>query len=160
MNKLAFALISGMGAALAIGLLSYAETLQSDLVLLMVPFGATAVLVFGVPESPLAQPRNVIFGHLLTCAIGLYFFHYVGVNPFTLALASGLAVSAMLLTKTTHPPAGATPLLVMLTGQDWWFLLSPVLTGAVIIVLVGKLIALMHKRLARQNLQQSQAALD
>ncbi|CAM4140097.1 HPP family protein [Shewanella aquimarina] len=156
MNKLAFALISGLGAALAIGLLSFAETLQSEVVLLMVPFGATAVLVFGVPDSPLAQPKNVIFGHLLTCAIGLYFVHFVGVTPLTLALAAGLAVSGMLLTKTTHPPAGATPLLVMLTGQDWDFLISPVLSGALIIVAVGKLIALMHKRLERQQ----RAALD
>ncbi|POF51739.1 HPP family protein [Vibrio vulnificus] len=55
-----------------------------------------------------------------------------------LALASGLAVSAMLLTKTTHPPAGANPLLIMMAGQNWDFLLTPVLLGAVIIVVIGK----------------------
>ncbi|AAO08004.1 membrane protein [Vibrio vulnificus CMCP6] len=55
-----------------------------------------------------------------------------------MALASGLAVSAMLLTKTTHPPAGANPLLIMMTGQNWYFLLTPVLLGAVIIVVIGK----------------------
>ncbi|HAS6215000.1 HPP family protein [Vibrio vulnificus] len=62
----------------------------------------------------------------------------MGVNPISLALASGLAVSAMLLTKTTHPPAGANPLLIMMTGQNWYFLLTPVLLGAVIIVVIGK----------------------
>lgn len=104
----------------------------------MAPFGATTVLVFGVPESPLAQPRNVILGHLLTALIGVCFTEFVGVTPFSLAAATGFAVSAMLLTKTTHPPAGANPLLIMLTGQSWGFLLAPVLLGAVIIVLVGK----------------------
>ncbi|WP_241537774.1 HPP family protein, partial [Vibrio vulnificus] len=70
--------------------------------------------------------------------VGLFFVHYVGVNPINLALASGLAVSAMLLTKTTHPPAGANPLLIMMAGQNWDFLLTPVLLGAVIIVVIGK----------------------
>ncbi|WP_255202823.1 HPP family protein [Vibrio vulnificus] len=70
--------------------------------------------------------------------VGLFFAHYLGVNRINLALASGLAVSVMLLTKTTHPPAGANPLLIMMTGQNWDFLLTPVLLGAVIIVVIGQ----------------------
>ncbi|PAS17986.1 HPP family protein [Vibrio cholerae] len=104
----------------------------------MAPFGATAVLVFGVPNSPLAQPKNVIFGHLITAFIGVIFTQYIGVSAISLAVATGLAVSAMLITKTTHPPAGANPLLIMLSGQGWSFLFTPVLLGAVVIVLVGK----------------------
>lgn len=104
----------------------------------MAPFGATAVLVFGVPSSPLAQPKNVIFGHLITAFVGVFFTQYIGVSPVTLALATGIAVSAMLMTKTTHPPAGANPLLIMLSGQSWGFLITPVLLGAIFIVLVGK----------------------
>ncbi|UIP30388.1 HPP family protein [Photobacterium sp. TLY01] len=140
MNQYGIALISGLGAAVAIGLLSLAENLTSAGLWLMAPFGATAVLVFGVPDSPLAQPRNVIAGHLLTALIGVFFVSFIGVTPFTLALASGLAVSVMLLTKTTHPPAGANPLLIMLTGQSWSFLITPVLIGAVVMVLVGQLV--------------------
>ncbi|WP_027250739.1 HPP family protein [Photobacterium halotolerans] len=140
MNQYGIALLSGLGAAVAIGLLSLAENLTSAGLWLMAPFGATAVLVFGIPDSPLAQPRNVIAGHLLTAFIGVFFVSVVGVTPFTLALASGLAVSAMLLTKTTHPPAGANPLLIMLTGQSWSFLITPVLIGAVVMVLVGLLV--------------------
>ncbi|WP_141238132.1 HPP family protein, partial [Vibrio cholerae] len=109
-----------------------------NIVLLMAPFGATAVLVFGVPNSPLAQPKNVIFGHLITAFIGVIFTQYIGVSAISLAVATGLAVSAMLITKTTHPPAGANPLLIMLSGQGWSFLFTPVLLGAVVIVLVGK----------------------
>ncbi|CAE6897753.1 HPP family [Vibrio sp. B1FLJ16] len=111
---------------------------MSDVALLMAPFGATAVLVFGVPDSPLAQPKNVIFGHLITSLVGVIFTQYIGVSPLTLALATGIAVSLMLITKTTHPPAGANPLLIMLSGQGWTFLVTPVLLGAILIVLVGK----------------------
>ncbi|GHY80341.1 HPP family protein [Vibrio cholerae] len=111
---------------------------MGNIVLLMAPFGATAVLVFGVPNSPLAQPKNVIFGHLITSFIGVIFTQYIGVSAISLAVATGLAVSAMLITKTTHPPAGANPLLIMLSGQGWSFLFTPVLLGAVVIVLVGK----------------------
>ena len=147
MNHVIFSLVAGAGAALGIGLLSLAESMQPGWALLMAPFGATAVLVFGVPESPLAQPKNVIAGHLLSAFIGLCFVQYVGVSPASLALATGLAVSAMLLTKTTHPPAGANPLLIMLTGQSWSFLLTPVLAGAVTLVLVGLAVRRLRARL-------------
>ncbi|MFC3150713.1 HPP family protein [Litoribrevibacter euphylliae] len=145
MNNFFLALFAGIGAALAIGVLAYSDAEISNMALLMAPFGATTVLVFGLPDSPLAQPKNVIFGHLITAFIGVFFTQLVGVTPLTLALATGLAVSAMLLTKTTHPPAGANPLLIMLTGQSWLFLVTPVLSGAIVIVLVG----LMMRRLKR-----------
>ncbi len=138
MNQLNVSVIAGIGATLAIGLLSFLEMSMSEVALVMAPFGATTVLVFGVPDSPLAQPKNVIFGHLLTAIVGVAFTQYVGVTPLTLALATGLGVSVMLLTKTTHPPAGANPMLIMLAGQGWSFIFTPVLIGAVLIVFVGK----------------------
>ncbi len=141
MNRLVLSLFSGVGAALAIGILSFADSAQSDIILLMAPFGATAVLVFGVPDSPLAQPKNVILGHLITAFIGVFFVEFIGVTPLSLSIATGLAVSAMLFTKTTHPPAGANPVLIMLAGQSWSFLISPVLLGAVILVVVGKMVS-------------------
>jgi CBS-domain-containing membrane protein len=147
MNKFLLALFSGLGASLAIGVLSYADTEILNAALLMAPFGATTVLVFGVPDSPLAQPKNVIFGHLLTAFIGVVFVQFVGVTPLSLAMATGLAVSMMLLTKTTHPPAGANPLLIMLTGQSWGFLFTPVLIGAIVIVLVGKSMNTLRRKL-------------
>lgn len=146
MNQLKMALFAGIGAFMAIGLLSFFEANLLDVALLMAPFGATAVLVFGVPDSPLAQPKNVIVGHVITASVGLIFTHFIGVTPFTLALASGVAVSLMLLTKTTHPPAGANPILIMITGQSWGFLITPVLLGALLIVLVGKLMQGVKKR--------------
>lgn len=146
MNHIKSALLAGVAATVAIGLLSYADAWSGHGLWLMAPFGATAVLVFGVPDSPLAQPKNVIAGHVITATIGLVFFHFVPVEPWSLACATGLAISAMLITKTTHPPAGANPLLIMLTGQSWSFLVTPVLLGAVIIVVCGKLTRICHNR--------------
>ncbi|ENM5888832.1 HPP family protein [Vibrio mimicus] len=146
MNSTVISIFAGVGAFLAIGLLTFLDSTLTNVALLMAPFGATAVLVFGVPDSPLAQPKNVIFGHLITAFVGVFFTQFIGVSPLSLALATGIAVSAMLLTKTTHPPAGANPLLIMLAGQSWTFLVTPVLLGAVLIVLVGKSMQVLHKQ--------------
>ncbi|MFC0212328.1 HPP family protein [Paenibacillus chartarius] len=100
----------------------------------MAPFGATCVLAFGLPDSPLAQPRNIVGGHLLSTAIGLLTLACFGSHPWSLALGVALAIAAMHLTRTVHPPAGADPLLVMLSGAGWSFLLTPVLAGSVLIV--------------------------
>ncbi|MCW8335276.1 HPP family protein [Vibrio paucivorans] len=140
MNKLSTSVVAGIGAAIAIGILTFSNQSYSDFILVMAPFGASTVIVFGLPNSPLAQPKNVIFGHLITAAVGLGFVHFIGVNPATLAIATGIGVSAMLLTDTTHPPAGANPLFIMMSSQllGWSFLITPVLIGTITIVLVGK----------------------
>jgi CBS-domain-containing membrane protein len=147
MKNTLLATLAGLGSATAIALLAYADSVQPELTLIMAPFGATAVLVFGLPNSPLAQPKNVIFGHLITAFIGVLFSSFFAITPLTLSLATGIAVSAMILTKTTHPPAGANPLLIMLTGQSWVFLLTPVLTGAIAMTVVGKVVAKIRTQL-------------
>ncbi|WDE14571.1 HPP family protein [Thalassomonas haliotis] len=135
-----FSLLAGLGATLTLTILSYLEVFTQTGLWLMAPFGATTVLVFGVPASPLAQAKNVILGHLLSASVGLVFVTYIGVYPWSLALATGLAITLMLATKTTHPPAGANPMLIMMTGQSWSFLLFPVLSGVLIIVAMGYLV--------------------
>lgn len=132
------ALLAGLGAAACITALSLLGTLNTA-IWLMAPFGATMVILFGLPTSPLAQPRNIVMGHVLTAAVGLAVATLLGVHAWSLGLAVGLAVSLMLVTNTTHPPAGANPLLIMLTGEDWHFLLTPVATGALVIVAFGYL---------------------
>lgn len=148
MQKVLVALFAGAGAFVAIAALSYSDAALTEVMLLMAPFGATVVLVFGVPNSPLAQPKNVIFGHLITASIGVVFTQYIGVTPLTLALATAIGVSAMLLTNTTHPPAGANPIFIMVAQQSWGFLFTPVLLGAVLIVLVGKAMQLLQQQYA------------
>ena len=146
MNKFVLPLIAGVGASITIGFLLYFETTFENATLIMAPFGATVVIVFGLPKSPLAQPKNVILGHLITAFIGVFFVQFIGVSQIDLAIATGLGVSGMLLTKTTHPPAGANPLLIMMSGQSWLFLVTPVLIGAVIIVLMGKIMQIFQDR--------------
>jgi CBS-domain-containing membrane protein len=132
------ALLAGVGAAGCITGLSFLSS-QSDALWLMAPFGATMVILFGLPTSPLAQPRNIIAGHVITAAVGLVMAHFFGVHEWTLGLAVGLSVIAMMLTNTIHPPAGANPLLIMLAGENWHFLITPVASGALVIVGFGYL---------------------
>lgn len=104
---------------------------------LMASFGASCVLVFAAWNAPLSQPRNVIGGHFITALIGLCMLHFVGKAPWAIGLAVGIAIAAMMLTKTTHPPAGANPIIIMLGSYNWNYLWSPVLLGAVIIILIA-----------------------
>lgn len=127
------ALVSGLGGFLVIYILS---TLSSTLgvLLLVAPFGASCVLVFALPQSPLAQPKNVIGGHLISAFIGIAVFGLLGAYPLSFALAVGLAIAAMQATGTLHPPAGADPIVVLATGASWPFLVTPMLAGTVLIV--------------------------
>ncbi|AEI39573.1 HPP family protein [Paenibacillus mucilaginosus] len=102
----------------------------SGLPLLMAPFGASCVLAFALPDSPLAQPRSIIGGHALSTAIGLLLLHTAGFHPWSAALGVALAIFLMGVTRTLHPPAGADPLLVLLGGASWSFLWAPAVLGA------------------------------
>ncbi len=135
-RKLGFAAVSGLGGFVVILLLAQA-TASFHSALLIAPFGASCVLVFALPHSPLAQPRNVIGGHLISATIGILVFALLGATPWSLALAVGLAIALMELTGTLHPPAGADPIVVIMAKAGWVFLLSPVLVGAVLIVAIA-----------------------
>nr|WP_238941856.1 HPP family protein [Bacillus sp. REN10] len=107
---------------------------------LMAPFGASCVLAFSVWNAPLSQPRNIIGGHFIATFIGLATYHMFGDEPWAISLAVGLAIAVMMITKTTHPPAGANPLVVMLGEQQWTYLITPVLIGSIVIVLFALII--------------------
>lgn len=136
LSPLFIKLIPGIGGFIAILLCSLLGDLARTS-LLMAPFGASCVIAFALPQSPLAQPRSLIGGHVLSTLVGLCALTAFGVHAWSLALAVGAAITLMQLTRTLHPPAGADPLLVMLTGAGWSFLLTPVLLGAALIVLVA-----------------------
>lgn len=131
--SLHFTTISLLGAVLAIGLTAWLSQV-SGAAWLMAPFGASCVLAFGLPDSPLAQPRSIIGGHLVTTLVGLIVLYLLGDSWWSEALAVGLALAAMQQTRTVHAPAGANPLLVMATHPGFGFLLTPVLAGALVIV--------------------------
>lgn len=106
----------------------------------MAPFGASCVLAFSVWNAPLSQPRNIIGGHFVSSFVGLVVYNLFGGEPWAIGLAVGLAIALMMLTKTTHPPAGANPLVVMMGGYSWSYLITPVLIGSIVIVFFALLI--------------------
>jgi CBS-domain-containing membrane protein len=131
-------LLGGLGGFLAIGALALLGN-RLDVTLLLGSFGASCVLVFGYPEAPFAQPVNVLGGHIICTVIGLAGFHWLGPQPWALALAVGCSIAAMMATRTVHPPAGSNPVIVFLGHPGWGFLLFPVVSGALILVLIGYL---------------------
>lgn len=108
--------------------------------LLIAPFGATCVLLFSVPESPLSQPANVIGGHLLAAAVSVAADALLPPGPVSMALTVGLVIALMAMARLTHPPAGADPLVILPGHFGAEFVLAPVLLGSVVLVLVAALV--------------------
>ncbi|ABL69267.1 HPP family protein [Paracoccus denitrificans] len=102
--------------------------------LLIAPFWASCVLLFALPQSPLARPRNVIGGHLLSALVGLLVLNLIGDSVLAMGVGVGLAIAVMQLTGTLHPPAGGDPLVVILSGAGWSFPGVPILAGTVTLV--------------------------
>ncbi|HZV97568.1 MAG TPA: HPP family protein [Methylophilaceae bacterium] len=139
-------LLAWLGGFLAIATVAgLAEGITAPLVL--GSFGASCVLVFGFPDSPFSQPRNVIAGHVLSSLSGLVFMTLCGPHWWSVALAVGTAIAAMMFTRTVHPPAGSNPVIIYLMQPGWSFLLNPTLTGAALLVLV----ALAYNNLTRKE---------
>lgn len=128
-----------IGGFISIFTLGFLTNMTSTL-WLMAPFGASCVLAFSVWNAPLSQPRNIIGGHLVSTFVGLVCYHTFGMDSWVIGLAVGLAIVVMMLTKTTHPPAGADPIVVIVGGYQWGYLLTPVLVGSVVIVILALLI--------------------
>ncbi len=103
----------------AVALLHYNLVDQQGLMLLIGSFGASAVLIYGAVRSPLAQPRNLIGGHVLSALVGVMAFQWLGTSPWlAAAVAVSTSIALMHLTKTLHPPGGATALIAVLGGQS------------------------------------------
>ena len=149
MNKqpLINALFSSLGAFVCIGLLAYLNSSIEDALWLIPPFGASMVLVMAVYDSPLAKPKNLILGHILSALSGVMILYLLGNTFISLGLGVALAVFVMMITNTVHPPAGANPIIVILTGQSLSFVFLPVAVGAVIIVVF----AYLYNRLLKRN---------
>ena len=112
--------------------------------LMLGSFGASCVILFALPDTPFAQPRNVVGGHVLSSAVGLACLALFGATWWSVALAVALALALMQATRTVHPPAGSNPVIVMLAQPAWSFLLTPTLAGAAILVVV----AILHHAVA------------
>ena len=128
-------LISSLGAFLCMFLIAYFNSVDETNIWLIPPFGASLVLVMSVHDSPLAQPRNVFFGHILSASSGVFLFYLLGNSPISISLALSLAIILMMITKTIHPPAGANPIIAILGAKSFEFVIMPVATGALFIVI-------------------------
>jgi CBS-domain-containing membrane protein len=138
--------LSGVGGCLAIAVVAFLSNSLS-VTLILGSFGASCLLLFGFPDVPFAQPRNVIGGHFLSSFIGLTFLYIFGPHWWTVALATGTAIALMIYTRTAHPPAGANPVIVYLSQPDWSFLFFPTLFGAVILTAIS----LVYNNATREN---------
>lgn len=141
-GRLAHHLKSGSGAIVGVGIVGGLAS-ATGLPLLIAPFGATAVLLFGVPSSPLAQPANVIGGYLVAAAIAIGVLGIAPGWPLAAALAVGLSIFAMLALRVTHPPAGAIPLVAFAGGMPSATLFSVIAVGSLALVAYAAL----HHRL-------------
>tara|TARA_B110000008_G_scaffold124809_1_gene127413 strand:+ start:297 stop:767 length:471 start_codon:yes stop_codon:yes gene_type:complete len=127
--------ISAFGAFLCISVLAYLNSFDESNLWLIPPFGASMVLVMAVHESPLAHPKNILFGHIISAFSGVFVFSVLGSSFISLGLAVGLAIFLMMATKTVHPPAGANPIIAILGAKGMGFILMPIAVGASFIVL-------------------------
>ncbi|MBD2089801.1 HPP family protein [Microcoleus sp. FACHB-1515] len=127
-------LFSWIGSFLGIAALAYLSV-HTRYPLIAAPFGASAVLLFAIPESPLAQPRNVIGGNCLGAIVCIAFVQLFGTEPWVMAIAVATAIKLMQLTRTLHPPGGAVALVGVMSGVSWDFLWTPVLAGSIVIIL-------------------------
>jgi len=140
-------LIAGFGGFLCIAVLSYLNSLDETNLWLIPPFGASMVLVMAVNESPLAHPKNVFFGHLISAFAGVLVFWILGYSAISLGLGVGLAIFLMMVTDTIHPPAGANPIIAILGAKGMSFIIMPVAIGAFFIVLFAVIYnKLLHRK--------------
>ena len=130
-------IISGVSAGIVIGILAFLTLETSAGVWLMFSFGATVFLVFVLYELETAQPKNIFFGHLISILVGIIFNETIGLSFYSLGLSVGIAVMLMVYFKVMHPPAASNPLVALFMDLSFDFVLFPVVTGTILIILLS-----------------------
>ena len=141
MGDLKQSTLAGFFSVITIGILTFL-TYKTELgVFLLASFGSSMVLLYGYPESPFAQPKNVFFGHLVTALVGMFVLNFVPLPLYLIIpIAVGFGVGLMILLNVTHPPAGGNPIIVIIGSVSFDYLLNPVITGSVIIIISALII--------------------
>ena len=135
------AILAGFFSAFTIGILTVLTYKSTFGLFLAGSFGSSMVLLFGFPESPFAQPRNVFFGHLVTTFVGVIFVHFIQLPIYiNIALAVGVGIFFMILLNVVHPPAGGNPIMVIIGSVSYDYLIFPTITGCFIIILLAIII--------------------
>lgn len=130
--------LGGLLAITALGLIST----WSHYPLVVAPFGASTVLLFGHPNSPLAQPRNIVLGNTVAAVVSVVCVGLLGHAPWVMGLAVGGTIALGQLLRCLHPPAGAIALLGVLLQAKPGFVLMPVFSGSVLLTLMAVLFSL------------------
>ena len=132
------ALIAGFFSAITIGTLTLLSYKTEFGIFLIASFGSTMVLLYGYPESPFAQPKNIFFGHLITSLTGLFVLYFIHLPLYiNLPIAVGAGVALMILLNITHPPAGGNPIIVIMGSVSWEYLINPIISGTIIVLIFG-----------------------
>tara|TARA_B100001115_G_scaffold143764_1_gene111631 strand:- start:116 stop:580 length:465 start_codon:yes stop_codon:yes gene_type:complete len=135
MGNIKQSILAGIFSIVTIGILTFLTYKTEFGIFLLASFGSSMVLLYGYPESPFAQPKNVFFGHLVTAIVGLIVLNFLPLPLFiTIPLAVGFGVGLMILFNVTHPPAGGNPIIVIVGSVSFDYLFSPVITGSIIII--------------------------
>ena len=138
MGNIKQSFLAGSFSIITIGILT-GLTYKTELgIFLLASFGSSMVLLYGYPESPFAQPKNVFFGHFTTTLVGLFFLYLFPLPIFlTIPLAVGVGVGLMILLNVTHPPAGGNPIIVIIGSASFGYILSPIILGSLIVIVFG-----------------------
>ena len=141
MGNLNQSFIAGLFSIITIGILTLLTYKTEFGIFLIASFGSSMVLLYGYPESPFAQPKNVFFGHLVTATVGMFFLYLIPLPLFIIIpLAVGFGVGLMILLNVTHPPAGGNPIIVIMGSVSLDYLLSPIISGSIIILVFAIII--------------------
>ena len=133
-------IVSGLSAAIVIGVLAFLTLRTPAGVWLMFSFGATTFLVFVLYNLETAQPKNIFFGHLVSILVGIIFNEVMGFSFYSLGLSVGVAITLMVYLKVMHPPAASNPLVALFMDLSYDFILFPVIIGTITIILMSILI--------------------
>ena len=141
MGNLKQSFIAGLFSIITIGILTLLTYKTEFGIFLIASFGSSMVLLYGYPESPFAQPKNVFFVHLVTATVGMFFLYLIPLPLFIIIpLAVGFGVGLMILLNVTHPPAGGNPIIVIMGSVSLDYLLSPIISGSIIILVFAIII--------------------
>jgi CBS-domain-containing membrane protein len=131
-------IIAGFFSAVTIGVLTVLTYKTTLGLFIAASFGSSMVLLFGFPESPFAQPKNVFFGHLVTALVGVFFVNFIPLPIYiSIAGAVGIGIFLMIILDVVHPPAGGNPIMVIIGSASFEYLINPIIFGCILILLIA-----------------------